>query len=204
MHKPTFQTHEFIAALQPHADKHLVFEYEGRRIQPGYHVTEIKAASFRSLDCGARPQQWNETIVQLWDVADKPEQGHMSVRKFLGIWKKVDERVGLDPQAEIKFEWGDAVAPAVFYTFDALREADDSIIIAVESVRATCKPRDEWWLMEKITEQASACCTSTASLPDDTVPIIQIASIGTSPVTMQTTMDSAVRRATNTSVTCCS
>lgn len=149
MHTPTMRTSDFIAQVQPHADKRLAFEHDGRRIQPGYHVTEIKAASYRSLDCSARPQQWEETIVQLWDVADKPEQGHMSVRKFLGIWRKVDADVGLNGETEIKFEWGDAATPAVHYVFGALREEGDLLIVSVEPVRATCKPRDEWWLSEK-------------------------------------------------------
>jgi hypothetical protein len=169
MHTPTIRTRDFIAQLQPHVDKQIAFEYDGRRIQPGYHVTEIKAASFRSLDCGARPQQWEETIVQLWDVADKPEQGHMSVRRFLGIYGKVDRDVNLNGDAEIKFEWGDADTPAVFYTLNSMCEEGDTLVASLEPVRATCKPRDEWWLAERgvsvsASANASSCCApSTAN-----------------------------------------
>jgi hypothetical protein len=160
MHIPTTRANDFIAQLQPHADKRLAFEHDGRRIQPGYHVTEIKAASFRSLDCGARPQQWEETIVQLWDVADKPEHGHMPVRKFMGIWRKVNSDVGLNGETEIKFEWGDAITPAVHYIFVGLRVEGDTVIVSVEPVRATCKPRDEWWLAQHSAD-SSACCSPT-------------------------------------------
>ncbi len=146
---------DFVAQLQPYVDKQLVFESDGRRIQPGYHVTEIKAANFRSLDCGARPQQWEEVIVQLWDVADVPEQGYMPVRKFLGIWRKVESDVGLNGEAEVKFEWGDAVNPAVHYIFASMCVEDDALIVSVEPVRATCKPRDDWWLVQG---GAAACC----------------------------------------------
>jgi hypothetical protein len=86
--------------------------------------------------------------VQLWDVADKPEQGHMGVRKFLGIWNKVDADVGLNGAAEIKIEWGDAVTPAVHYRVDEFREEGDAMIVALVPVRTTCKPRDEWWISE--------------------------------------------------------
>lgn len=48
MHPKTMCAVDFVAQLQPHVDKLLVFESDSRRIQPGYHVTEIKAASFRS------------------------------------------------------------------------------------------------------------------------------------------------------------
>ena len=160
MHKPTITTSDFVNSLRPHVGKHLIFDYAGKRIQPGYHVTEIKASTFRSLDCGANPQQWNETIVQLWDVADEPERGHMPVKKFLGIWNKVNRDVGLDDSAEIKFEWGDAETPAVHYTLAAMREESDAVILSLEPVRATCKPRDNWWMEEPDAhaQTAGACC----------------------------------------------
>ncbi len=175
MHKPTFITRDFVSALQPHADKTLVFEYDGKRIQPGYHVTEIKAASFRSLDCGANPQQWNETIVQLWDVADEPERGHMSTKKFLGIWNKVHRDVGLDEAAEIKFECGDAQTPAVHYTFESMHEEGGSVVVSLEPVRATCKPRDRWWMDADGAVQADACCTPGAGASQSVIGIGDIA-----------------------------
>lgn len=159
MHLPTAFARDFIAGLQPHADKRLVFECAGRRIQAGYHVTEIKAASYRSLDCGARPHQWEEVIVQLWDVADRLEEGYMPVPKFLSIWRTVDDTVGLNGDAEIKFECGDAVTPAVFYMLNSLREEGDLLIASLEPVRATCKPRDEWWLSRRVSD-AHVCCAS--------------------------------------------
>jgi hypothetical protein len=88
----------------------------------------------------------------------------MSVRKFMGIWRKVDGDVGLNGETEIKFEWGDAVTPAVHYIFDALRVEDEAIVVSVEPVRATCKPRDEWWMRElAATVGASSCCATSVS-----------------------------------------
>ncbi len=54
--------------LAAHKDKPLVFFYDGRPVQPGYHVTEVKAGQFAALDCGANPESWTEIFVQLWDV----------------------------------------------------------------------------------------------------------------------------------------
>ncbi len=164
MHSVTTSTQSFIDQLQIHLDKPLIFEYADKRIQPGYHVTEIKAASFRSLDCGANPQEWHETIVQLWDVADKPEQGHMSVRKFMAIYNKVNKDVQLDTSADIKFECGDDVTPAVHYQIGDLRVEDQTVLIMLEPVRATCKPRDRMWLEQQSSEVAGRCCgTNTVS-----------------------------------------
>lgn len=63
----------FLAALRPHGARALVFEYAGpdgaggltpRRVQPGYHVTEIKDAQLRSVDCGGgAAAAWRETVV---------------------------------------------------------------------------------------------------------------------------------------------
>jgi hypothetical protein len=39
---------------------------DGATIHGGYHLTELKAASFDTVDCGRAKNQWNETIVQLW------------------------------------------------------------------------------------------------------------------------------------------
>ncbi len=158
MHSVTTSTQSFIDQLQAHLDKALVFEYAGKRIQPGYHVTEIKAASFRSLDCGANPQEWHETIVQLWDVADEPERGHMSVHKFMTIYNKVNRDVHLDTQADIKFECGDDVTPAVHYQIGDLRVEGQTVRVVLEPVRATCKPRDRMWLEQQSGDVAGSCC----------------------------------------------
>jgi hypothetical protein len=55
-------------ALEPHASKPLLLEYAERVIQPGYHVTEVKAGAFVTLDCGGNPDRWQETILQVEDL----------------------------------------------------------------------------------------------------------------------------------------
>jgi hypothetical protein len=38
---------------------------ESLRKHRGYHLTELKAASFETVDCGGQTNRWQETIVQL-------------------------------------------------------------------------------------------------------------------------------------------
>lgn len=58
-----------LTALAPHEDKSLVIDYgDGREVQAGYHVTEVKAGSFVTLDCGNNPDAWQETILQVEDI----------------------------------------------------------------------------------------------------------------------------------------
>ena len=80
-------------ALRPHAARRLVISYDGRQTEPGYHVTEVKAGSFVTLDCGGNPDAWQETILQVEDLpasAEKPD--HMEVGRFLAILEKVAAR----------------------------------------------------------------------------------------------------------------
>jgi hypothetical protein len=61
------KTREFIEALRNSGDKELIFANANEQtIHAGYHLTEIKAASFETVDCGGKVNHWNETILQLW------------------------------------------------------------------------------------------------------------------------------------------
>jgi hypothetical protein len=146
-----------LSELRRQPDKHLVFTYEGRDVLPGYHVTEIKSGQFESLDCGAAPEAWRETFVQLWDV---PETGrtHMKVGKFLAILDKVDERLPLDHEAKLTFEVSDGASPMQLYKAEAVATSETQVRVALTHRPSSCKPRDRW-LQEKKTQ--SACCGSS-------------------------------------------
>ncbi len=65
-----------------------MFFTEGRPVRPGYHVTEVKTGRFTAIDCGANPEAWTETFIQLWDV-DDGDRTHMTAGKFVAIINKV-------------------------------------------------------------------------------------------------------------------
>jgi hypothetical protein len=88
-------------ALEPHSDKAL--EYAGRTIRPGYHVTEVKAGSFVTIDCGGNPDRWNESILQVEDLAPDGERNFMPVSKFRSILGQVAPRIELDSDARRLF-----------------------------------------------------------------------------------------------------
>lgn len=44
-----------LVQLEGQDEKPLVIEYADRTVQAGYHVTEVKAGSFVTLDCGNNP-----------------------------------------------------------------------------------------------------------------------------------------------------
>ena len=101
---------DLLAGLAKHKDRVLIFNYDGRDVRPSYHVTEVKTGAFRALDCGANPEEWHETFIQLWDIEEET-RGHMPAGKFLAIIAKVREAVGFDANAKLTFEVSDGIRP---------------------------------------------------------------------------------------------
>src|SRR5436189_3334991 len=93
------RTQDFISRLRKAAAKALVFiNSNGATIHGGYHLTELKAASFDTVDCGAQKNQWTETIVQLWVPEEDYNGEFMTAAKFLSIYDKVARLIALDPR----------------------------------------------------------------------------------------------------------
>jgi hypothetical protein len=135
----------------------LIFYYDGQRVKPGYHVTEVKAGKFAALDCGANPESWNEIFVQLWDV-DDGGRTHMTAGKFQAIIGKVTEHVELGGSAKLTFEVSDGLRPMQLYhaTIPVLRDGVVEVELAPRP--ASCKPRDRWLAEEA--QETDACCAS--------------------------------------------
>lgn len=147
-----------LSGLEVHKEKPLIFNYDGRDVLPSYHVTEVKTGSFKALDCGANPESWSETFIQLWDIEEET-RGHMLTGKFLAIIRKVDEAVGFDPQARLTFEVSDGVRPMQIYRAERMDVGDAAIRIYLSARPSSCKPRDRW-----LQEQQS-CCAPKAKQP---------------------------------------
>jgi Family of unknown function (DUF6428) len=156
-----------LAALVPHRDKALIFVYDGREVLPGYHVTEVKAATFASLDCGANPETWRETIIQLWDVPGEAGARFMPVKKFLAIMGKVTAAVDFDRDARLSLEISDGRSAMQIFAPAAIEVASDAVRVALQPRPASCKPRDRWLEQQspspvKISAAANeldACCS---------------------------------------------
>ena len=144
--------------LAAHKDKPLVFFYGGRAVQPGYHVTEVKAGQFSALDCGANPEAWTEIFVQLWDVNE--DRTHMQAGKFSAIIRKVTEHVALDPAAKLTFEVSDGIQPMQLYRAAFPEIAGGEVHVDLSPRPASCKPRDRWLEQQK---QATSCCSPSTT-----------------------------------------
>jgi hypothetical protein len=150
-------TGDLLGELEAHIGKALVFAYEGRDVLPGYHVTEVKDGVFHALDCGANPESWRETFIQLWDVPPEDDRGFLPVARFLAIMRKVADHVPFDPDAKLTFEVSDGQGAIQLFRADAIEVAGDRIRVGLSRRPASCKPRDRW--LEQ--ERASPCCGSS-------------------------------------------
>ena len=149
-------TQEFIAALRKTPDKQLIFENEaGDTVRAGYHLTEIKAAHFDTVDCGGQTNQWRETILQLWVPAGASDDDeYMTAAKFLRIFDKVGAMIPLQLEAEIRVEYGDEnFFPSLYHVESVIgEEGATRVLLAPPST--TCKARER-----RLAEvEAGACC----------------------------------------------
>jgi hypothetical protein len=146
------KTQDFIDRVRKAPAKRVLFtNAERATIHGGYHLTELKAASFDTVDCGAQKNRWNETIVQLWVPEAEESDEFMSAKKFLTIYDKVAGLITVDPSAEIRFEYGDENFPPSNYHVENMTETATEIRVQLRLPEATCKARDR-------RESGVACC----------------------------------------------
>jgi hypothetical protein len=150
-------TRKLLQALAGHGAKQLVFCYDGREVLPGYHVTEVKDGHFEALDCGANPEAWRETFIQLWDVPAEDGRSHMPAEKFLAIMNKVQATLPFDTDARLTFEVSDGVGAIMLYRAQSIATAGERIIVTLSRRPASCKPRDRWL------EQQSCCAPARSA-----------------------------------------
>lgn len=145
---------DVLGALASHEDVRVVLDYgDGRQVQPGYHVTEVKAGSFVTLDCGSNPDAWRETILQVEDVAADEGQQPMEVDKFLRILAAVDRKVQLDRAARLTFEISRRDEAMRIYDVAAIETESGAAVIRLAERPAICKPRHR-----AMQAQADPCC----------------------------------------------
>jgi len=151
-------TKEFISALRAAPDDELMFvDLEGHAVHSGYHLTELKAASLETVDCGGKTNRWQETIVQLW-VPENPDEDYMRASKFLKIFDKVRGMIALDFDSEIRVEYGDRnFFPSTYYVCSVTSE-DATTRVFLEPPRTTCKARDRRMAAAESSSESDSCC----------------------------------------------
>jgi Family of unknown function (DUF6428) len=159
-------TAELIGLLRTAPQTPLEFYLNGElMVQPGYHVTEVKAVSIESMDCGGKAASWRETVIQLMDgSAEELQRGHMSNRKFLAIYDRVSSRIPVHGEAEVRFEYGNASVPAMQYHVSHAEHQAQRLIVHLLAPGVQCKAGDACGVPVSSTgsdscSPATGCCT---------------------------------------------
>jgi hypothetical protein len=136
------KTGEFIERLRASKAKQLIFtNTDGDPIHRGYHLTEIKAATYDTVDCGGQKNRWNETILQLW-VPSSADDDYMMASKFVSIYDKVRKLVSIDQEAEVRIEYGHENFFPTAYHVAGIRSDKDGLCVVLEPPATTCKAKD--------------------------------------------------------------
>lgn len=130
-----------LAALDGQEQKTLAIAYGDRMAQAGYHITEVKAGSFVTLDCGANADAWQETILQVEDIPASDSGRQMTVGKFRGIIAQVDKKVRLNGDARLTFEIGPPGTPMQVFDVAGVNVSGDAAVLQLAARPAICKPR---------------------------------------------------------------
>lgn len=134
-------TSSFLKTVRDAPDLPLEFRLNGRPLVPaGYHVTEVKAVTIESMDCGGKANAWKETVVQLMDgTPDEAREGFMTTRKFLSIYDRVAARIPVHGHAEIRFEYGNVSNPALQYQLLSVDPQPERVVVELQLPGVMCK-----------------------------------------------------------------
>ena len=156
------KTNEFISELRRTPENQLVFvDGNGHAVHTGYHLTELKAASLDTVDCGGQANQWQETIVQLW-VPANPDNDYMSAGKFLKIFDKVGSMIPLNFDAAIRVEYGDENFFPSTYDVRSIAHTEDVTLVLLQAPETTCKARDRRHKSTRSGAVHETCCIAVA------------------------------------------
>jgi len=135
---------EFFEILEEHKDKSLLFEYaKNLLVGANYHITEVKHIAINSVDCGANTDNWNETLIQLWESpTELGKTKFMTVFKALAILKKVGGIKSYDLDSEIKFEYGNATFHTTQLFVNNFEILNNNIIFKLAVEKTDCKAKE--------------------------------------------------------------
>ncbi len=154
------KTSEFLELLASHQNKSLLFEYTpGKLVDANYHITEVKHIAIDSVNCGAGTDAWKETLVQLWESpVEKDKTVYMSTYKALSILKKVGRVKPFEPEAEIKFEYGNKSFHTAQLFVSDVEINGKHVIVKMAVEKTDCKAKEACGIPETIVAEQEACC----------------------------------------------
>lgn len=153
------KTKELLNILEEHSSKSLLFEYTpGLFVGANYHITEVKNVTVDAIDCGARPDFWKETIIQLYESPlEKDKREYMSAYKALSILKKVDKIKPMEREVEVKFEYSNDNFHTAQLFVNTYKIEKNNLILQLGVEKTDCKAKETCGIPETVAETISKC-----------------------------------------------
>ena len=162
----------FKDTLLKYPELDLQFQYaEGKLVDAGYHITEIKQAPITSVDCGGVMNNWTEIIVQLWVPETSRQEQAMKVSKALSIVNIVEKVLPLDPNGTVKIEFGNSEFDTRQLFPNEMIVDESSLIVDLRPDTVQCKAQTRGGSCGTNDETVS-CCAPVAE-----TPIVQLVSL---------------------------
>ncbi|ASV29782.1 DUF6428 family protein [Maribacter cobaltidurans] len=157
------KTKELLNILKENSTKNLLFEYTpGQFVGAHYHITEVKNVTIDSIDCGANPDFWKETVIQLWESPkEKGKRDYMSAYKALSILNKVDKIKPMEREVEVKFEYSNASFHTSQLYVNDYQVSGENLIFKLGVEQTDCKAKETCGIPETVAETVSECAPSS-------------------------------------------
>lgn len=153
------KTQEFIDTLRNAGEKELIIEHKANYFLPkAFHITEVKNVHIESVDCGGRPDTYDQTIIQLWWDGREQKDRAMSAAKFMAIIDKVDKVKPLKRDTDLFLEWGHAELLPSNYKVQKVEVKEDSIKLNLFAPPTECKPISNLAILGGSCSPGSGCC----------------------------------------------
>lgn len=157
------KTKEFLQVLENNTEKELIFEYANNQlVSANYHLTEVKNVFFDTVDCGGKPNEWNETHLQLWeDPNELGKTNYLKVDKVLSILKRVNSIKTLLLDTEIKMEYGNDSFSTSVMPVASIEISEEFLKVKLFVEETKCKAKDVCGIPE-IVEEKNTCCSPSS------------------------------------------
>jgi len=146
------KTQKFIEQLALNPELKTSFYFMDKQLVPDhYHITEIKNITSESVDCGKTKHVEKFTVVQLWATNEDIGKHQLLNNKISTIFSGIDKSLGLNKEAEILFEFGDAQNRTASYKIENIVIEENTIIVTLHVPETECKPK-------KLLKSLISCC----------------------------------------------